>query len=439
MERIVSEAIEKFSLIEDCRDITVALSGGADSMALLSVLLKLRQQLNINITAAHLNHMIRGEEAERDQKFVEQQCNAMGVTLFCERADIPLIAKQSKVSEELAARKVRYEFLERVSEGLIATAHTASDNLETVIYNISRGTALTGLCGIPAKRGRIIRPLILCTRAQVEKYCHDNLIPFVTDSTNLSDGYTRNRIRHNVIPVLRDINPSVEETVSRMCISLKEDSEFLDGAADDYIEKSIRDDGSLSTGDLIKLNISIQKRVIRKYIEQKIAGINLENIHINEALKTALEGGRTSLPKKCYAVSSHGVFEVEYPDSNKSVSFRVYTEESDNKLFENTKKINNLLLNNYIDCDKIKGKLVIRTRKPGDSMRKAGCGCTKTVNKIFNENKVPVGIRDKIPVISDDIGVVWIYGIGTAQRCTVSQSTERYIKITVEEENKSIF
>ena len=216
MKDLVLEAVKRFALLENnVKTVTVALSGGADSMACLSVLLSLKEELGITVKAAHLNHMIRGEEALRDQEFVKKQCELLGVPLFCERADIPAIAKERGVSTELAAREVRYSFLERVNEGVIATAHTSSDNFETVLFNLARGSAIDGLCGIPPKRRIFIRPIILCTREDVEEYCKKENIPFVTDSTNLCDEYTRNKIRHNIVPIFKNLNPSVEKSVLR--------------------------------------------------------------------------------------------------------------------------------------------------------------------------------------------------------------------------------
>lgn len=434
MENYVLEAIERYSLLENAnRKVTVAISGGADSMALLHVLLKLKDKLNIDLSAAHLNHMIRGAEADRDQEFVKKQCEALGVALFNERANIPKYAEENGISTELAARKVRYDFLERVSEGVVATAHTASDNLETVLFNLSRGTAVNGLCGIPAKRGKIIRPLLLCTRSQIEEYCEKNGIPFVTDSTNLTDDYTRNKIRHNAVTVLKEINPSVEYAVLRMCASLKEDTEFLDSLAEEYIAKNTDADGSLLLKNFGSLHCSVAKRVIRKFIEDKNPEISLENIHIESAFTVAMNGGRTSLPKNCSAVSSKNKLTVEKNGLNaqNNTEFSVEITECDNTFFESIKKVNNLLLNNSIDCDKIKGKLVVRTRNAGDSIRLKNRGCTKTLNRLYSEKRVPVGLRDSIPVIADDLGVIWVYGIGVAQRAAVTNSTKQAALIEV--------
>ena len=236
MKELILKAIEQFSLIRKGDRVTVALSGGADSMSLLYALNSLKNELGISLFAAHLNHMIRGDEALRDEQFVKAECEKLGVKLFCERANIPEIAQKNGESLELCARKVRYTFLERVSNGgLVATAHTASDNLETMLFNLARGTAIDGLCGIPPKRDIYIRPLIFVTRDDVEKYCKQESVPFVTDSTNLSDDYTRNKIRHKIIPVLKEINQNAETSAVNTALNLREDASFIKLLAKEYI------------------------------------------------------------------------------------------------------------------------------------------------------------------------------------------------------------
>ena len=435
MLQSVLTAIESFSLLSS-DNITVALSGGADSVALLHALCALRDKLGLNISAAHLNHMIRGEEALRDESFVKQLCSDMNVPLICESVDVPLYAKEHRLSTETAAREVRYAFFERVNKGVVATAHTASDNLETVLFNLARGTGLNGLCGIPPKRGIYIRPLILVTRQEVEEYCAENGLSYVTDSTNLSDDYTRNRIRHTVIPVLKSVNASAEKAAARAVISLREDEELLSSLADSYLDKNC-ENGYLN----IKADASpaVLKRAIKKYAEYAVIGLFLDSNHLNSIYSLCLKGGRTSLPCDTSATAENGkLFIGKSPEDSKKPKFKVITEIKDNTFFENGEKVNNLLLNNSIDCDKIVGELILRTRLPGDSIRLAGRGCTKTLKKLMNELKIAKNLRDSIPVLADDGGVVWVYGAGTATRCAVNEKTEKVMIITVSDvQNKT--
>lgn len=425
MENKVLNAITRFSLIEKGDTVTVALSGGADSVSLLYALLSLKQDLGITVNAAHLNHSIRGDEAERDALFVKDLCEKCAVPLFYEKANVPEIAKKEGLSLELAARKVRYEFLKRVAKGKVATAHTASDNLETVIFNLARGTSLKGLCGIPVKRDIFIRPLILCTRDDVENYCNENGLSFMTDSTNLSDDYSRNKIRHNVIPVLKEINPSCEEAALRMAGSLAEDSAYLENKADEWLFKN-SDDNGLNLADFENTAPAVSKRAIKKYFEILFSDILLDNRHINDIYSVCLsKSGKLSLPSDLYAVVKNGFLNFCGKDNENDINFAV-------KITEN-EKINNLFSNNTIDCDKIVGKWTLRTRCEGDSIRLYGRGVTKTLKKLFTENKVDESLRSKIPIIADDSGVIWVYGFGVAQRVAVTKNTKKTLSVEVQE------
>ena len=435
MLQSVLTAIERFSLLS-ADNITVALSGGADSVALLHALCTLKDKLKINISAAHLNHMIRGDEALRDENFVKQLCGDMNVPLICESIDVPAYAEKNRLSIETAAREVRYAFFERINTGVVATAHTASDNLETVLFNLARGTGLNGLCGIPPKRSIYIRPLILVTRDEVEAYCAENGLSYVTDSTNLSDDYTRNRIRHTVIPVLKSVNPSAEKTVARTVVSVREDEEFLNACADNYLSANFKD-GFLTVDSAVPP--SVLKRAIKKYAEYIVPDLRLDSLHLNSIYSVSVNGGRTSLPCDCIAEAKNGRLSVKNNLSNgKKTVFNVSTAVKDNTFFKNGEKVNNLLLNNSIDCDKIVGESVLRTRLPGDSVRLAGRGCTKTLKKLMNELKIPNELRDSVPVLADDDGVIWVYGAGTASRCAVNEKTEKVMIITVSDvQNKT--
>lgn len=203
MTELVKKTIKKYSMINKGERIIVALSGGKDSMALLDILKKLENELEISVSCAHFNHCIRGEESDRDEAFVRKYCEKNNIELFCRRGDVLKFAKEKHLGTELAARELRYEFLSSLGCDKIATAHTAGDNAETMLFNLARGTSLKGMCGIPPVRDKFIRPIICLKSTETEEYCKRNSIPFVTDSTNSSDEYTRNFIRHNIIPELK--------------------------------------------------------------------------------------------------------------------------------------------------------------------------------------------------------------------------------------------
>ena len=435
MEKKVLEAVERFSLLEGVNDVTVALSGGADSVALLYALYSLRQRLGIRLYAAHFNHRIRGAEADRDEQFVRRICKELGIELFCGSADVPAFARDNKLSLELAARQLRYEFLDNVARGAVATAHTASDSLETVLFNLARGTGLKGLCGIPPRRGRYIRPIILCTREMVEDYCSKNNLEYVTDSTNLCDDYSRNKLRHSAVPVLKEINPNVEAVATRGFLSLLEDSEFLESVASrEY--KNRKMDVGFSLKDFNDVHPAVAKRVIMLYYGEFFGGV-ADSLHINGIYGICKNGGRCSLPNDMAAVAEDGRWKIEREGERKLKKHRflVETRETVNDLFTKGQKINNLLLKNSLDCDKIVGQLVVRTRSAGDSVRLKNKNCTKTLKKLYNEYAIPLNEREDNPVIADEEGIIWINGIGVADRCAAVEDSRRILRIDVHKES----
>ncbi len=427
MIKKVLKAIEYFSLLNGVSDVTVALSGGADSAALLCVLLSLKEQLGINVYAAHFNHKIRGDEAERDEQFVRELCKSKNVELFCGSEDVPAYAKSTGKSLELAARELRYEFLSKVSIGVTATAHTASDNIETALFNLSRGTGLKGICGIPPKRDRYIRPLIFCTRQDIEDYCSQNNIPFVTDSTNLSDEYSRNMIRHKVIAELKCINPSVENTFCTTALSLSEDEDFIGSAVSEAYGKSLNENG-LSVACLKSLHPAVRKRVLKLFAKEKTT-CDIDAFHINGLDELVSHKGKLSMAGDITAVNNGKYIYFSGNNGVKKVSFRVTLEKADKNIFKN---VNSLFLKNCIDCDKISDKPIIRTRMSGDSIRIKNRNCTKTLKKLYTEYGIDEDLRDVWPVISDSKGVVWVYGIGVAERVAADENSNNLIKINTE-------
>ncbi len=429
MLKKISDALSRFAMLDGVKRVTVAVSGGADSVALLYALLKMRDSLGITVTAAHFNHKIRGEEAERDQHFVRDCCELLGVQLFEDSGDVPLYAKENHLSIELAARELRYRFFEGLDTDVIATAHTASDNLETVIHNLTRGTALNGLCGIPAKRGRFIRPLIFCTRQDVEDYCSLNDIEFINDSSNFCDDYTRNKIRHNVVPVLKSINSAAENCVSRMTLSLREDEDFIKSAVLNEYNKRYYD-GCIDVKNFEEIHPAVAKRLIAEYYNRECG--QADSLHINNIYEISLNGGTTSVCGNKSAIVRDGKLKIV--DTHKNVvipDFKVDISVSDNDLFKENKKVHNLLLKNTLDYDRIIGNLVCRTRQAGDSLRLKNKNGTKQLKKLFTEYKIPVDLRQVWPVLADDEGVVWVHKIGVADRCAADEDSKKLYKINV--------
>lgn len=421
-------AINDFCLLSGVKTVAVALSGGADSVALLTALLRIKNEFNFEVFAAHYNHMLRGEESDSDEAFVKTLCEKLDVRLVLGSGDVSAYAKENHKSIEVAAREMRYSFFDTLRADAVATAHTASDNLETVILNLTRGSALDGLCGIPPKRGKYIRPLILSTREDVERFCNDNELSYVTDSTNLSDDYSRNRIRHNIVPVLKSINPAVEKNVLNTSLSLAYDRNQLDDIAKKEYQDRVSKLG-LNVDNLTDEGHSIISRVLRMFCEEK-TGIAPDFLHTEDLFGVAVNGGRCSLSGNAVAQRHKNILKITQKDN--LPDYNVKIEKKNNIFIKKGVKVNNLLLNNLIDCDKIVGEMKVRKRQSGDKIGLLGRGCTKTLKQLYNENGIELNNRSKLPVISDDIGVIWVAGIGVAERVAVDCNSNFVYKISYE-------
>lgn len=300
--------------------VLVALSGGADSTALLHRLCEYRNETGCKLLAAHVNHGIRGAEygfeADRDEEFCRNLCASLDVELCVEHIDIPALAKESGKSLETEARDQRYAFLARLMKErnikVLATAHNADDDLETQLFNFSRGCGIEGLSGIPEARGFdapdggiVIRPLLKAQKSEIIKYCLDNGVQFVTDSTNLEDDCTRNILRHRIIPELEALFPSLHRAAERLKTSSSEDSDFILTEAKSYLES---ENGRINAEKLSALHPSLAKRVLMLSFAE-ISQATLESVHLDALLslaKSKKNGAKLSLPDRKQATVTDG-------------------------------------------------------------------------------------------------------------------------------------
>lgn len=309
MEDKIRELLARYDMLKSDDNVVAAVSGGADSMALLNALYNLRDELGITLYACHINHNLRGAESLRDEQFVRKFCRERGIELTVYSVEIK---PDKHESVEERARKTRYECFESLCTGLnakLATAHTASDNAETVLINLLRGTGTKGLGGIPPIRGKIIRPLLRCTREDTERYCSEHEIHYVTDSTNLSDEYTRNKLRLKIIPQLKEFNPSLIEGISRMTEAVTDDNILLDSLA----EKAKSDcsaDGGYSCEKLRALHRAILSRVISAILSEN--GIEPSALRINECSRIIGVGkGKINLSRNRFALVKKDYFKIQ--------------------------------------------------------------------------------------------------------------------------------
>ena len=436
----VKQTIERHHMLNSGDTVLVALSGGADSMALLNVLYSIKDEYSLTLCAAHFNHKIRGYEADRDEKFCVEICREMGIELFVGSEDIPALSKQRGIGEEECGRQERYVFFERVApDAKVATAHTLSDCEETFLFNLARGASLKGLTSIPPVRGNIIRPLISCSRDEIERYCEQNNIEFVTDSTNLQDEYTRNRIRHRAVPELKNINPSFDAAFLRCVNSLREDEELLSMLSDAAVERARLADGFL-TEPIAVLHPSLKRRAVASVIEE-MTGEKPQLHHIEAVCGIIENGGDTQVSGGVSLRVSSGVLrkvKVQIEEwcceacfsLNKLPYGDIKLELFDKNNKINIQNFNKQLLDNVLNYDKINGKLFFSSIREGDKIRLRGRGVTKQLRRIFSEMHIEPELRRGIPVLRDDDGVVWVCGVGVADRVAVDNSTDIFVIVT---------
>ncbi len=444
VEQKIQQAIRDFGMAHKLNGILIGYSGGADSGALLHYLHKYSLDHNIHIAAVHVNHGIRGEEADRDEKFCRDVCESLGVELFVDRFDVPSISKAEGKGIEEVARNVRYRTFHRIideHEELkhVALAHHAEDNMETMIFNMLRGSGTRGLAGIPPVRGeRVIRPLIYCTKSEIIGYCIANDIPYVNDTTNNDVDYTRNYIRQEILPRLRNVNPSPEIAISQLCTLLRNDDVYIQGQAMRFV-KEHGIDTSCDRKLLASQEPAISSRVI-KYMYDRCAErlyghgrpyITLDFTHVRSVSRVIWWGGahsRISLPQKiCAAVEGDEFFfigEEEYEGKYKYVpefwiplgeglydvpelDAKILISRMPDTEFElKYKNVYKIFIHKNLASDKINGNLYIRNRAAGDKI--VSGGMTKLTKKLYCEYKIPLDVRNLLPVFCDCDGIVWI-------------------------------
>ena len=429
----ILDTAKKYSMTETGDEVIAALSGGADSVCLLLALNELKETLGIKLSAIHVNHCLRGNESDRDEQFCRDLCGRLRIPLICGRFNVKEEAENRKISTELAARDIRYRFFQENSSGKkIATAHTANDNAETVIFNLARGTGTKGIAGIPPVRGNIIRPLINVTRSQIENYLKEKNQEYVTDSTNLTDDYTRNIIRHNVIPVLEQINSSLFRTVSSDSDNFRTDNAFIEAEAEKAYNACRTEKSSLK--GLSDFHEAVRRRCIARLLDEN--NIETSSRRIADMDSICLNGGKINLSGNIYAVSKNNILSVEeiLPEKNEHICIPVrYGRNSfcgktvTIRLRENDGHCSE----NSFDADKLTVNAVIRNRLPHDRIKLAGKSFTSSVKKLFNR-LVDISERNRICFIADEEGPVFIEGIGIAERVCIDKTTRNILEIFID-------
>lgn len=483
----VKAAIAENGLIEKGDKVLVALSGGADSVCLLDLLCRLRGELSFDIAAAHLNHMIRGDEANRDEAYAAELCTQLDIPFYAERSDVPRIAKEKGVSEELAGRETRYDFFARVCRkngfNKIATAHNKNDRAETVLMRIMRGTGIDGLGSIKYKRDNIIRPILGVERKDIESYCAERNLKFCTDSTNFESEYTRNKVRNELLPMIeKNFNPGIVSTLCQLADNASEDAAFINGYAKRLYQRinsplPKRKPFVLDIKSLKLVEKSIRNRLILIAAREVMGdGYSPERVHFESvnALLDKETGAAAVLPSGLrvnvkygwlefiteaeeqelmkshsysYEIDLNDVIKTDVTDIGEIMVARTDLKDSDKATSiddfnirmsvtdPHTKLGKNQMM---LDFDMLEDKtLCIRNRRIGDKIVLFKDGRRKKLKSYWIDKKVPQSQRGKIPLLCADNEIAAIIGDRVAENYKVKKSTQRGLLISYGSKNEN--
>lgn len=458
MRNKVITFIKKMNMIQEKDKVIVGISGGADSVCLLFVLLEFRKRMDFELIGVHVNHGIR-QEASQDEAFVKQMCEREQVKYYSFYQDVKALAAEQHLSEEEAGRLVRRQTFEQVmqKEGAtkIALAHHQNDNAETLLFHLARGTGLQGLCGIAPVNGAYIRPLLCVSRKEIEDFLEKEEIPFCVDRTNLTDDYTRNRIRNHIIPSLEEMaNPAAVAHINDTMQQLRLVHEYLQEQVYIYQETCVKEEekGYIVKKDLFQMVPKVLKPMLIKNVLADVAGQakDLETIHFRtiEELFDKQVGRQLDMP---YEISVRRTYEgvwigrrkakdlpdicvVLEPEIGKTKCadfgpYRFYYTLS--KKDEFGEKEEEKSGTKSFDYDIIKQSLVIRTRKKGDQIF-LGAGGTQKVKSFFVNQKIPQERRGEIPLLAAEQQILWICGYRSDARYRVTEETKIILKIQME-------
>ncbi|MBQ7876741.1 MAG: tRNA lysidine(34) synthetase TilS [Clostridia bacterium] len=439
----VLETIENKKMLKAGDKVVCAVSGGADSMALLCVLYELREKLGIELYAANVNHSIRGEEGDRDSEFVRDFCKEKGIELFYKKLDIPRIAKEEQISEEECGRRERYCFFDEITKKLggahIATGHHRGDNAETVLFNLFRGSGLKGLSGIPYKRDNIIRPLLDVSKDEIKSYLTKKNITWCEDSTNKECDYTRNKMRNIVLFEAEKIFPKAEEKISAVSQMLRQDDEYLNELA---TKSGAFEDGVILKDEFVKLPESLRRRVVAEALNRwQVREIDTKKIKAVYDIILGGTGKGVDLGSNIRIVQSYGkIYKTEKkPSENHGEKYIFKNGEnleistSDGvwsiKTVDKTVKMRDNKMMTFFDAELLPESLVIRGREEGDFMYPYGMDGKKKIKKIFIDLKIRKEIRDKILMLANNDEILFIPGVRKSAKYQPSEKTKKFLYV----------
>lgn len=450
LEQNIIKFISDNKLIESNDKLLLALSGGADSVFALTFLTKFKNKYNIQICALHINHSLRGDESDSDEKFCRKLCNDLNIEFYSKKVDIKSIAENKKLSIEEAARNIRYEkldeYLKISNSDKIVTAHNLDDNTETVLLNLFRGTGLKGLSGIPVKRNNIIRPFLSSGKSEIIEYLDENNIDFRTDSTNKQSEFKRNYLRNEIIPKIREnINSKVDGNILRLSQIIKNAELVLN---DLVIENTSKFISSINTELLISKEIKtipyhLIGEVIRRSIEEKFSVIIDYDDFINVQNLIDLQvGSKVDLSQNLEAVSEREYLlirkKIKAEDLGTCIELYFNSEIKFGERIINCTEINldevqytNSRGVEFIDADDLAEPLVVRRWKHGDKFNPLGLKGTKNVSDFLTENKVPASIKNERLVLLNKGMIIWVVGYRIDESVKISNKTKKAMKLWI--------
>lgn len=464
MYKKVMSYIKDNNLIKSGDKVLVALSGGPDSVCLLNILYNLKAELNIEVGAAHLNHLLRDKDAFEDEEYVKTLCKSLDIPCFVKRVDINKYSKDKKMSSEMSGREARYNFFDDIvkDEGYtkIATAHNANDQAETILFRLMRGSGIEGLCGIKVRRDKIIRPILCLSRKEVEEYIEINNLKPRIDKTNFEKIYNRNKIRLDMIPYIKEnFNEDIIQTLNRMSVLLQKDNEFIENSARSFYEKHCieQSDYFIIKKEMFDNKEAVVTRVIRYALTNfSKTHYDFEMKHIYEICNLAKNnsGKAIDLPNKIYAENIYGDIYIkerininnidvkqEIVVNKNEINGKKIFFDNENIEFSLLKNDSNLDLNQnnlikYFDFDKINDSISLRKRKNGDKIIPLGMKGSKKIKDLFIDMKVPKEERDCIPLLCFDENISWIVGIRVSEEYKITNKTKNILRVIVERKEK---
>ena len=465
----VEKTIATYGMLKSKDSVVVGVSGGPDSVALLHVLLLIAPRFSLKLGVAHLNHCLRGKDSDKDAQFVEVLAKKHDLPCFIHKKDVQEYRIKNRLSIEEAARRIRYTFFNNVANTMqyskIAVGHHSDDNAELILMNLFRGSGTQGLSGIPPVRDhKIIRPLIMSNRSELIDFLSQNKLEYISDASNTDTKYFRNRVRHDLIPLLKTaFNPKISETLNRLSSIIRSEEEWIDDVVHPFYENAVLDIQEntiiLSVSMLNQYHPALQRRILRMTIE-KIKGDlrRIRFIHISSAidlLEKMSFYGEVDLPNRIRIQRDRDALFVfkekrmlrdisEKHSHSETVTFEYQIEKLDSvyiREIEATIKFTEMPMEKvfdyryagqhtcFFDKDTLGFPMVIRNFRPGDAFKPLGAGGTQKLKKYFIDKKVPRGERIKCPILLSRGRIIWVVGHRIDESVKVMPSTRNVMKV----------